>query len=190
MGGLFLFYLTSCTYQKKSYNGDNESGLYYLQSRYYDPEIGRFINADALVATGQGLLGNNMFAYCLNNPANYIDPSGNVALVDDVVIFSAMAVVIALILLPPPPVLDVIATELAQLVTTTIEKISYAANILTAKTKGKERVKDTGLAQESDEEVSSKAHDKSLPKSEQHRYQKEEKARGLRNRQKRMALYK
>ena len=53
-----------------------ESGLYYLQSRYYDPNIGRFINADAFVSTGQGLLGNNMFAYCLNNPINLVDPSG------------------------------------------------------------------------------------------------------------------
>ena len=53
-----------------------ESGLYYLQSRYYDPKLGRFLNADALVSTGQGLLGNNMFAYCNNNPVVYFDPSG------------------------------------------------------------------------------------------------------------------
>ena len=55
---------------------DQETGLYYLQSRYYNPDWGRFINADALVSTGQGLLGNNMFAYCNNNPANCYDPSG------------------------------------------------------------------------------------------------------------------
>ena len=48
-----------------------------MQSRYYDPEIGRFINADAYVSTGQGILGNNMFAYCLNNPVLFDDPSGN-----------------------------------------------------------------------------------------------------------------
>ena len=47
-----------------------------MQSRYYDPKIGRFINADAYTSTGQGLLGNNMFAYCGNNPLNYSDPSG------------------------------------------------------------------------------------------------------------------
>ena len=60
----------------RSYVYDEETELYYLQSRYYDPEISRFINADALVATGQGLLGNNMFAYCNNNTVNYADPSG------------------------------------------------------------------------------------------------------------------
>ena len=58
----------------QGYVYDQETGLYYLQSRYYNPEIGRFINADALVATGQGLLGNNMFAYCLNNPVSLKDP--------------------------------------------------------------------------------------------------------------------
>ena len=53
-----------------------ESGFYYLQSRYYDPELGRFLNADALVSTGQGLLGHNMFAYCNNNPVCLADPYG------------------------------------------------------------------------------------------------------------------
>ena len=53
-----------------------DSGLYYLQSRYYDPKLGRFLNADALVSTGQGVLSNNMFAYCNNNPVVYFDPSG------------------------------------------------------------------------------------------------------------------
>ena len=38
--------------------------------------MGRFINADAFAATGQGLLGNNMFAYCLNNPENMVDVTG------------------------------------------------------------------------------------------------------------------
>ena len=60
----------------RSYIYDVETGLYYLQSRYYNPEIGRFINADGLVSTGQGLLGNNMFAYCHNNPITWSDPCG------------------------------------------------------------------------------------------------------------------
>ena len=60
----------------RGYVYDRETGLYYLQSRYYDPEIGRFINADAFAATGQGLTGNNMFTYCGNNPVVRTDPSG------------------------------------------------------------------------------------------------------------------
>ena len=51
-------------------------GLYYLQSRYYNPEVGRFLNADALISTGQGVLGNNMFAYCGNNPVSRVDATG------------------------------------------------------------------------------------------------------------------
>ena len=51
-------------------------GLYYLQSRYYDPEVGRFINADTEVATGIGIIGNNMFAYCNNNPVVLVDTNG------------------------------------------------------------------------------------------------------------------
>ena len=64
----------------RAYYYDSESSLYYLQSRYYDPEIGRFINADNYVATGQGMLGNNMYVYCLNNPVVFTDSNGNMAI--------------------------------------------------------------------------------------------------------------
>ena len=60
----------------RGYVYDQETQLYYLQSRYYNPKTGRFLNADAYAATGQGFAGNNMFAYCLNNPVMYIDPTG------------------------------------------------------------------------------------------------------------------
>ena len=60
----------------RGYYYDFESGLYYLQSRYYDPATRRFINADSYASTGQGLIGHNMFAYCNNDPGNSIDPYG------------------------------------------------------------------------------------------------------------------
>ena len=60
----------------ESYYYATETGFYYLQSRYYDPAIGRFINADSFASTGQGFLGYNMFAYCGNNPINYVDMDG------------------------------------------------------------------------------------------------------------------
>ena len=50
--------------------------MYYLQSRYYDPELGRFINADVLASTGQGILGYNMYAYCNNSPVDKVDSTG------------------------------------------------------------------------------------------------------------------
>ena len=60
----------------RSYIYDRETGLYYLQSRYYNPTIGRFINADSFASTGQGVTGANMFAYCGNNPTKYEDRGG------------------------------------------------------------------------------------------------------------------
>ena len=61
----------------RGYVYDAETGLYYLQSRYYNPTVGRFINADAFAATGQGFVGNNMYAYCANNPIMNVDPTGH-----------------------------------------------------------------------------------------------------------------
>ena len=61
----------------RGYVYDSETGLYYLQSRYYDPEICRFINADAFASTGQSLIGGDAFAYCLNNPVRFVDKTGH-----------------------------------------------------------------------------------------------------------------
>jgi len=61
----------------RGYFYDETTGFYYLQSRYYDPAICRYINADSYLSTGQGFLGYNAFAYCANNPVNYTDSSGN-----------------------------------------------------------------------------------------------------------------
>ena len=65
-------------FRYRGYYYDTDLGMYYLQSRYYDARIGRFINADGYVSTGQGLTGNNMFAYCGNNPVNRVDPTGKI----------------------------------------------------------------------------------------------------------------
>ena len=60
----------------RGYYYDAETGYYYLQSRYYNPNWGRFINADVYCNTGIGVIATNMFTYCDNNPINYIDPDG------------------------------------------------------------------------------------------------------------------
>ena len=66
----------------RGYVYDTETQFYYLQSRYYDPKLGRFLNADSYVSTGQGVLGYNMIAYCNNNPVAYVDPSGHWRAID------------------------------------------------------------------------------------------------------------
>ena len=78
--GIYDDYTTLATLNPFRYRGyfyDDETGFYYLQSRYYDPEVGRFINSDRYVSTGQGVLGYNMFAYCNNNPVLLRDSTGS-----------------------------------------------------------------------------------------------------------------
>ena len=61
----------------RGYYYDTETGLYYLQSRYYDPEVSRFINPDSFATTDvDGVLSANMFAYCENNPVTRSDSTG------------------------------------------------------------------------------------------------------------------
>ena len=65
-------------FRYRSYVYDEETGLYYLQSRYYDTLTGRFLNADVYCDTESGTpLSTNMFAYCENNAINNVDYSGN-----------------------------------------------------------------------------------------------------------------
>lgn len=64
-------------FRYRSYYYDTETGLYYLQTRYYDPELGRFISQDSIeYADPQSINGLNLYAYCGNNPVMGYDPSG------------------------------------------------------------------------------------------------------------------
>lgn len=63
-------------FRYRSYYFDNETGLYYVESRYYDPETGRFINADNIEGIVWDYTNLNMYAYCGNDPVNYYDPTG------------------------------------------------------------------------------------------------------------------
>ena len=60
----------------RSYYYDNETGLYYLKTRYYSPDMCRFLNADGSIGANQDIHAYNLFAYCSNNPVNFYDPSG------------------------------------------------------------------------------------------------------------------
>ena len=68
-------------FRYRGYYYDTESGLYYLNSRYYDPVTGRFINADDtnfLIIDQGTLIQYNLFSYCHNNPTNMTDINGNI----------------------------------------------------------------------------------------------------------------
>ena len=66
-------------FRYRGYYYDGETGFYYVSSRYYDPEVGRWINADDTSNLGVdgSILSYNLFAYCLNNPINRVDVEGN-----------------------------------------------------------------------------------------------------------------
>ena len=63
-------------FRYRGYYYDEETGFYFLQSRYYDPQMKRFLNADSTFIAGDALTASNMYAYCDNNPVNLCDPSG------------------------------------------------------------------------------------------------------------------
>jgi len=74
-----IFDYNSYTY--RGYRYDSSINLYYLNSRYYNPEVGRFINADGLLGSQGNILGHNMYAYAYNNPIKYVDPSGKISFI-------------------------------------------------------------------------------------------------------------
>lgn len=63
-------------FRYRGYFYDNETGLYYLNSRYYDPETYRFLNADGILGANQDVISYNLFAYCSNDPINFCDELG------------------------------------------------------------------------------------------------------------------
>ena len=64
--------------------------MYYLNSRYYNHEIGRFINADGLIGQTGEILGHNMYAYTQNNPVMYVDPNGEHPILIIIVVASVL----------------------------------------------------------------------------------------------------
>ncbi len=93
-------------FRYRSYYYDTETCLYYLESRYYDPELCRFLNPDTIDYLGDGeeLHNYNLFAYCGNNPVMRTDPSGHVILETLFDIFSLIVSGIDLLSDPKDPV--------------------------------------------------------------------------------------
>ena len=62
------------------YQYDEETGLYYINARMYDPVTARFLQADTYLGSLNDPLSLNLYTYCLNNPHKYTDPSGHIAI--------------------------------------------------------------------------------------------------------------
>lgn len=63
-------------FRYRGYNYDEETGLYYLRSRYYSPVVGRFVNADINLGKKEVLFTHSSYTYCLNLPINHADSNG------------------------------------------------------------------------------------------------------------------
>jgi len=97
-------------FRYRSYYYDTESGLYYLNARYYNPEWGRFISPDPVLDTSSAV-GCNLFTYCGNDPVNKIDPTGELALLGGI---AAVALVKGMIALAGLYATSILAIEIAK----------------------------------------------------------------------------
>ena len=72
-----LYLSVSVNYLFTGQEFDREAGLYYYNARYYDPEIGRFIQPDTIIPDPSDNQAYNRYSYCRNNPIMLTDPSGH-----------------------------------------------------------------------------------------------------------------
>lgn len=77
-------------FRYRGYYFDSDTNLYYLISRYYDPEIGQFISPDNFEYIGfESISGINLYAYCSNNPVNSFDPNGHIVISVSTILIAA-----------------------------------------------------------------------------------------------------
>ncbi|MDO5398912.1 MAG: RHS repeat-associated core domain-containing protein [bacterium] len=176
---------------------DKESGLMYLRNRYYDSSMGRFITEDPVKD------GLNWYSYCGGNPIMLVDPVGLYYLEkdEDGQVYAVIEDGDTLSSISYAEVGNASAylqlnyadpgyLEIGQRVNITDiynDLYPIPTNIVLSKTSHTQG--DSGLRDLSDEEVSRRARDKSLSGQERRKYQREEKLRGNRNKQKRQSHY-
>lgn len=117
-------------YRYRSYYYDKETKLYYLNSRYYNPAWGRFINADGIINADEVINGFNLYAYTTNNPIKYIDDTGKGGLLAGILYLGAQFITAA--------VATIAAYALLQDATEAVVSVSTRPNGIKKKKKDEE----------------------------------------------------
>lgn len=88
------YFAVNNPFRYRSYYYDVETGYYYLQSRYYDPEIGAFISPDTVnYLDPETISGLNLYTYCNNNPVMFVDPNGSFGFLSFLIVSMAIGAV-------------------------------------------------------------------------------------------------
>lgn len=123
-------------YRYRSYYYDSETKLYYLNSRYYNPEWGRFINADGIIGTDDTNTGYNLYAYVLNRPIDMKDSSGQFALEiifgKEILAAGALLFAGALYLAQNPQVVKSAVRSIENFATNTLDSIKEGVQTITS----------------------------------------------------------
>ena len=97
----------------RGYYYDTETGWYYLNSRYYDPSVKRFINADDRVGQiGAPDASYNLFAYCINNPVSHSDPTGRMIGILSAILITAEVALVGIVAIAA---IDILANALPKI---------------------------------------------------------------------------
>ena len=186
---------------------DAETQTYYLRARYYNPANGRFTQQDAWAFMDvNSALGINLYLYCYGNPIRYADPSGHAVTEWDRKHLSTDEINELYKLTiqwtkayehgdtAAMKQIHNKAVEIRQASLHNGETVLDDGNVVSpgpaiALSKTNHTQRDTGMRGLSDEEISRRARDRSLPGETRKKYQSEEKLRGLRNKQKRKSIY-
>ncbi|MGD9910490.1 MAG: RHS repeat-associated core domain-containing protein [Candidatus Izemoplasmatales bacterium] len=113
-------------YRYRGYRYDSEISMYYLNSRFYNPEVGRFINSDGLLGDYGDIQTTNMYSYCHNNPIANVDPSGYLSIGLFRRIISSVVVGI------PAAVVGFVIAGLIGAVTAAVVAVQAVNNVITA----------------------------------------------------------